>query len=113
MPARTDVEAIQKEWEAYQVAVAAIAAGDIKTYREVSERIGYPLVKSLPGLMVLLKRAESERDNYERHLDRVMKKLADTQKEVKQLQSQMELERKAENETALKKGAKKKDDGQS
>jgi hypothetical protein len=113
MPARTDVEAIQRDWEVYQAAVDAIAIGDAASYRKVNQRLGYPLAKSLPALMALLKRAESDRDNYATYLGKMKDKLATTQQEVKQLKAQMELERKTENENALKKGAKKKDDAQS
>ena len=113
MRIRTNVEAIQKDWEVYQAAVDAIEIGDVATYQKVNQRMGYPLAKSLPALMELLKRAQSDRDNYKTYLDKMKEKLATTQQEVKQLKAQMELERKAENENALKKGAKKKDDAQS
>ena len=113
MPARTDVEAIQRDWEVYQAAVDAIAIGDAASYRKVNQRLGYPLAKSLPALMALLKRAESDRDNYATYLGKMKDKLATTQQEVKQLKALMEQERKTENENALKKGAKKKDDAQS
>ena len=113
MRIRTNVEAIQKDWEVYQAAVDAIEIGDVATYQKVNQRMGYPLANSLPALMELLKRAQSDRDNYKTYLDKMKEKLATTQQEVKQLKAQMELERKAENENALKKGAKKKDDAQS
>ena len=114
MPARTDVEAIQRDWEVYQAAVDAIAIGDAASYRKVNQRLGYPLAKSLPALMELLKRAESDRDNYKTYLDKMKEKLAATQQEVKQLKALMEQERQAENAAAaLTKGAKKKDDAQS
>jgi len=108
MRIRTDVEAIQADWGAYQAAVAAIGIGDGETYRQVNQRLGYPLAKSLPGLMLLLKRAESDRDNYKGYLDKMKDKLAKTQQEVKQLKALMEKERKEENAAAaLKKGATK------
>ena len=110
---RTNVEAIQKDWEAYQAAVDAIEIGDDVTYQKVNQRMGYPLAKSLPALMALLKRAKSDRDNYATYLGKMKDKLATTQQEVKQLKALMEQERKTENENALKKGAKKKDDAQS
>ena len=111
---RTNVEAIQKDWEAYQAAVAACEIGDVVTYQKVNQRMGYPLAKSLPALMVLLKRAQSDRDNYATYLGKMKDKLATTQQEVKQLKAQIEQERQAENAAAaLKKEAKKKDDAQS
>ena len=114
MRIRTNVEAIQKDWEVYQAAVDAIEIGDVATYQKVNQRMGYPLAKSLPALMELLKRAQSDRDNYKTYLDKMKEKLATTQQEVKQLKALMEQERKAENAAAaLKKGAKKKDDAQS
>ena len=113
MRIRTNVEAIQRDWEVYQAAVDAIAIGDAASYRKVNQRLGYPLAKSLPALMELLKRAESDRDNYATYLGKMKDKLATTQQEVKQLKALMEQERKTENENALKKGAKKKDDAQS
>ena len=113
MRIRTNVEAIQKDWEVYQAAVDAIEIGDVATYQKVNQRMGYPLAKSLPALMVLLKRAQSDRDNYATYLGKMKDKLATTQQEVKQLKALMEQERKTENENALKKGAKKKDDAQS
>ena len=113
MRIRTNVDAIQRDWEVYQAAVDAIAIGDVASYQKVNQRMGYPLAKSLPALMVLLKRAQSDRDNYATYLGKMKDKLATTQQEVKQLKALMEQERKTENENALKKGAKKKDDAQS
>jgi hypothetical protein len=111
---RTNVEAIQRDWEVYQAAVDAIAIGDVASYQRVNQRLGYPLAKSLPALMVLLKRAESDRDTYKTYLDKMKEKLATTQQEVKQLKALMEQERQAENAAAaLTKGAKKKGDEQS
>jgi hypothetical protein len=114
MGPQTDMEAIKADWEVYQAAVAAIEIGDGETYREVNQRLGYPLAKSLPKLMVLLKRAEADRDNYKGYLDKMKSKLAETNQEVKQLKALMEKERKEENAAAaLKKGAKKNGDTQS
>ena len=92
MGPQTDMEAIKADWEAYQEAVAAIKTGDGKTYREVNQRLGYPLAKSLPGLMLLLERAESDRDSYKTYLGKSQEKLAETQKELKQLKALREKE---------------------
>ena len=107
---RTNVEAIQKDWEAYQAAVDAIEIGDVATYQRVNQRLGYPLAKSLPALMLLLKSAQSDRDNYKTYLDKMKEKLAATQQEVKQLKALMEKERKEENAAAALKAAAPKGD---
>jgi len=106
MGPQTDIEAIQKDWEAYQEAVAAIKAGDVETYRQVNQRMGYNLVKSLPSLMQLLSRAESDRDRLKGYLDKTQERLAETRLELKQLKATIETERKEQNTAALEADAK-------
>ena len=89
---RERIRQIEADWEAYQEAVTAIETGDGKTYREVNQRMGYPLAKSLPGLMLLLERAESDRDSYKTYLGKSQEKLAETHKELKQLKALREKE---------------------
>jgi hypothetical protein len=98
----TDVEAIQADWEAYQAAVAAIKGGDTKTYRRVNQEMGYNLVKSLPALMQLLRRAESDRDTLQGYLDKTQERLAATRLELKQLKASQENRREIENVVAIK-----------
>ena len=102
MGPQTDMEAIKADWEGYEAAVAAIEVGDVETYRQVNQRMGYNLAKSLPGLMLLLERAESDRDSYKAYLGKSQEKLAETHKELKQLKATMETERKGQNTAALK-----------
>ena len=92
MGPQTDMEAIKADWEGYEAAVAAIEVGDVETYRQVNQRMGYNLAKSLPGLVLLLKRAESDRDSYKTYLGKSQEKLAETQKELKQLKALREKE---------------------
>ena len=102
MGPQTDVEAIKADWEAYQEAVAAIKAGDVETYRQVNQRLGYPLAKSLPALMRLLSRAESDRDRFKGYLDKTQERLAETRLELKQLKASQEKRREIENVVAIK-----------
>ena len=106
MGPQTDMEAIKADWEGYEAAVAAIEVGDVETYRQVNQRMGYNLAKSLPGLVLLLKRAESDRDSYKTYLGQSQEKLAETHKELKQLKVTVEKERKEQNDAALKADAK-------
>jgi len=102
MGPQTDIEAIQKDWEGYQAAVAAIKVGDVETYRQVNQRMGYNLVKSLPSLMQLLSRAESDRDRLKGYLDKTQERLTETRLEVKQVRATLEKEREEQNAAALK-----------
>ena len=102
MRLQTDVEAIKADWEAYQAAVAAIQGGDTKTYRRVNQEMGYNLVKTLPALMQLLRRAESDRDRLQGYLDKTQETLAANRLELKQLKASQEKRREIENVVAIK-----------
>lgn len=102
MGPQTDIEGIQADWEGYQAAVDAIKVGDVETYRQVNHTMGYNLVKSLPSLMLLLSRAELDRDRLKGYLDKTQERLAETRLELKQLKATIENERKEQNTAALK-----------
>jgi len=100
MGPQTDIEAIQADWEAYQAAVAAIKVGDVLAFRQVNQTLGYNLVKTLPALMELLSRAESDRERLDKYLDKTQERLVATRLEVTQLKALMETERKEQNAAA-------------
>ena len=55
---RTDLGAIKADWETLQEGAAAIQLGDTPGLKAVNARLGYSVVKSIPGLLQAVQNAE-------------------------------------------------------
>ena len=77
MERKTDLMAIKADFDTLKEGVAAIRIGDTDGLRAVNERLGYNIVKSIPGLLNVVEASEKRADGLQAELKKALVTIKD------------------------------------